>query len=289
MIERNTNGLKTHAQKKRQESFEKLEQGIQKLLREEQKINFNAVAKASGLSKGWLYKEPEVKNRIEKLREQYGNKKVVKQKPSDASKDALIKTIKARSQKLVAENKDLKRQLEIVYGKLLKGKELEQKARRLEAENQRLKDRLYNPIEQNHSIPDNSKDINPRIIQEFESLDLTLSSTLAKQIKKTDEGVVITAIESLKQQIDSTLIRSPEAWLSAAIRDNWKPNEAIGENSNKDSFSKWYELARAYGVVTQCRQEDDKWLVKENTGKWLAYEEFCQKWSLEYLRSVINP
>lgn len=48
----------------------KLEQGIQKLLKEQKPINFNSIAEASGLSRGWLYKESDVKVRIIQLREQ---------------------------------------------------------------------------------------------------------------------------------------------------------------------------------------------------------------------------
>ncbi|MDZ7952437.1 DUF6262 family protein [Nostoc sp. DedQUE09] len=58
-------GLRANAQRKQKEAFEKVEQGIQKLIDEKQTINFNTVAKASGLSKAWLYKQPKIKAWIE--------------------------------------------------------------------------------------------------------------------------------------------------------------------------------------------------------------------------------
>ena len=292
MIERNVDGLKKNAQRKRQEAFEKVDKAIQQLIRDGEKINFNTVVKASGVSKAWLYKEPEVKARIEELRAKYSKKRISpKQKASDASKDAIIKTLKARIKKVEAENKGLKSQLEVVYGQLMSQKELERKLERLENENAKLKDKLYAPVssESKRVIPIKpSSGISERITHELETLGINPSSTLAKQIKNASEEKVIIAIEALRQQIDSNLIRSPEAWLSAAIRDSWKPNETMGEGRVKDTFSEWYELARAYGVVTECRQEEGEWLVKENTGQWYSYEEFSQKWTMKYLNKVVS-
>lgn len=289
MIERNVSGLVENAQKKREECFVKVEKGIQELIKEGKKINFNSVVRASGVSKAWLYKEPEIKQRIEKLREQFAySKKVAQNNKSDASRDALIKTIKARNKSLIAENKALKTQIETVYGKLVSQKELQQKVQRLEKENQSLKDRLFSPGENSNYVPDNSKGIDERILHELAQVGITLSSTLAKQIRGTSSSVVLNAIEALKQQIDTTIIRSPSAWLSAAIKDSWQPNEAKGESKPQDTFATWYELAKAYGVVTQCSQEDSSWNVRDNTGQWHSYEEFSSRWTLDYLKGVVK-
>ncbi len=293
---RNAAGLLDNAQLKRQKSFEKLESGIGQLLREKKAINFNSVAEASGLSRGWLYKEAEVKARIIQLREQTESTKKIpsKQKPSDTSKDAIIRTIKTKTKKVEAENKALKSQLEVVYGQLLNQKELERKLERLEAENVKLKDRLYAP----DSVETGAKkvtqfkaisSISERITHELESLGINPSSTLVKQIENASEEAVIIAIDALKQQQDSTIVRSPEGFLSAAIRDSWKPNEAIDSTeATKDLIEEWYELARAYGVVKGRRLEDKEWLVQENTGHWFKYQELSSKWTLDYLRQVVK-
>lgn len=292
---RNPTGLIQNAQVKRQKSFEKLEQGIQKLLKENKPINFNSVAEVSGLSRAWLYKESEVKTRIIQLREQSENSKKIpsKQKPSDASKDALIKTLKARLKKLDAENTGLRQQLEVVYGQMSFGKEQEQKIKRLEAENASLKDRLYAPISTDAPdikvIPLNSfPEISEQIKDELNRLNIELSSTLAKKIKARSEEVVLTAIEALKEQMDLEIVRRPGAWLAAAITDSWKPNEAIGGTKPKDTFSEWYDLARNYGVVKRCEQREDGWYVQENTGQWYSYQDYSRKWTIEYLKSATN-
>jgi len=121
LIQRNVSGLRQNAQLKRQESFAKVDRGIKQLIREKQPITFNAVAAASGVSKAWLYKEPEVKARIQQLRQQTAGARGVHrvQEPSSASKDAVIRTLKERIKKLEAENSELRKQNEVVYGQLL--------------------------------------------------------------------------------------------------------------------------------------------------------------------------
>ena len=111
-IKRNTDGIKRTAQKKREATFQKVEEGIQQLIKDQAIINFNTVSKASGVSKAWLYREPTVKSRIEHLRQQSGSKKktLPTHRASDSSKDAVIRTLKERIKKLDAENKELRDQ-----------------------------------------------------------------------------------------------------------------------------------------------------------------------------------
>lgn len=89
--QRNVEGLRSYAQQKRQESFEKVDQGIKQLLRAGRSINFNTVAEASGVSKAWLYKEPDIKARIEQLREQGVTKKSVLEEAMESLKEAIAK------------------------------------------------------------------------------------------------------------------------------------------------------------------------------------------------------
>lgn len=68
MHQRNTNGLKNHAQCKRDQAFERTEVAIRQLLKEGRPINFETVSKVSGVSRAWLYNQPEIRQRIEQLR-----------------------------------------------------------------------------------------------------------------------------------------------------------------------------------------------------------------------------
>ena len=85
-------------------------------------INFNTVVEKAGVSKAWLYRETDIADRIKRLRDKQANKepKAYKetQRASDASKSALVTTLKARVKELESENRELKKQLEVVYGRL---------------------------------------------------------------------------------------------------------------------------------------------------------------------------
>jgi hypothetical protein len=141
--ERNVEGLRQNAQKKRQEAIKRTDSGIQQLLKEKRSINFKSVAEVAGVSTAWLYKEPEIKARIEQLREQgspSSKKAPPKQRASDASKDAIIKTLKDRCGKLDAEVRGLRQQLEVVYGQVIEVEVLKQQIEQLKADNLRLKE-----------------------------------------------------------------------------------------------------------------------------------------------------
>ncbi|MBW4426876.1 MAG: hypothetical protein KME50_21115 [Nostoc desertorum CM1-VF14] len=302
-LERNVDGLRANAKRKHEEALEKVKQGIRKLQQEEKTINFNTVAKASGLSKAWLYKDTDTKDLIERLRENNSQTKEIppKQRSSDASKDAIIKTLKEKIKRVEAENRGLRDQHEAIYGRILQASEIEHRLERMEAENTRLKKELEACLTQLQPQPQsfpasNKSDITPilpkkeisdAIRDELNSLGIKLSTTLASKIRKSTEEVVLTAIEALKEQLQHQIIKSPGGWLASAIDDAWEPNQPQGVESNPtDLFSEWYGLAREFGIVIGSRKEEDGSLwVQENTSHWFPFEQFSSKWTLEYLHS----
>jgi hypothetical protein len=110
---RNTEGVKKHAQLKSQEAAQKVDQAIQSLIKTKAIINFNQVAMESGVSKAFLYNNQEIRNRIEGLRKQQevNSPQTIKRNMTDASKDTLIAAKNNRIKKLEAENKRLKDEL----------------------------------------------------------------------------------------------------------------------------------------------------------------------------------
>lgn len=119
---RNTAGLASLAARKKKTTLKKTESALSELLKVNALINFNTVAEKAGVSKAWLYRETVIADRIKRLRDQQANQepKAYKeaQRASDASKSALVTTLKARVKELESENRELKKQLEVVYGKL---------------------------------------------------------------------------------------------------------------------------------------------------------------------------
>jgi Family of unknown function (DUF6262) len=113
--------IKTAAYRKRQDSFDKTDEAIKSLIKNKKPINFESVAQAAGVSRQWIYIQPELKSRIETLRAQQTPKKSIpqSQSASDASKDtiiAIIKTLRQRLRKAEEENKELQKRIEVAYG-----------------------------------------------------------------------------------------------------------------------------------------------------------------------------
>lgn len=120
-MERNTEALKLHAQEKTRIASEKVDKAIRELSLQGERINFNSVATASGVSKAFLYSNEEVKQRIELLRKQEVSKEINQRAKTDKtskSKDIIIMSKDKKIRELENENKQLKEQLAILRGKL---------------------------------------------------------------------------------------------------------------------------------------------------------------------------
>jgi uncharacterized protein DUF6262 len=121
---RNIDGLKANAQLRHQETMKRTDAGIRRLLQEDRPVNFHTVAEVAGVSTAWLYQEPEVRQRIEHLRERQDNRISTKSKgrTSDSPKNAVMETLRHRIKQLEAENQALTIQVEVLYGQLNKEK-----------------------------------------------------------------------------------------------------------------------------------------------------------------------
>lgn len=120
-MERNTEALKLHAQEKTRIASEKVDKAIRELSLKGERINFNSVATASGVSKAFLYSNDEIKERIELLRKQEVSKEINQRAKIDKtskSKDIIIIAKDKKIRELENENKKLKEQLAILRGKL---------------------------------------------------------------------------------------------------------------------------------------------------------------------------
>lgn len=87
-------------------------------------INFESVAKLSGVSKTWLYRQPELSKEISQSREKTGKiKRVIDLKDITEKKDTEIRKLKNKNSALTSEIKKLRHQIEVVYGELYKLKQ----------------------------------------------------------------------------------------------------------------------------------------------------------------------
>jgi len=99
--QRNTDGLRSHAQRKAAATQQRAEAAIALLIREQRPINFQTVAQTAGISTAWLYEHEAIKERIMHLRMQQVPKPQVKIPPkeqaSSASQVAMISALQKRA------------------------------------------------------------------------------------------------------------------------------------------------------------------------------------------------
>ena len=138
---KNTEGLKEFAEKKNQETIEKVNKAIDKLKRSKtKKINFKTVAEESGVSKATLYNNDILKERILSLRA------IEKGVPNDSIVATPKDKIKAKDDKikqLYEEIKKLKEDKEKLIIQLVEMEELKDENKRLREQLNRIKIYYY--------------------------------------------------------------------------------------------------------------------------------------------------
>lgn len=265
-MERNVKGLQESAKHKRAQALEKVEAGIRQLVKEQRPINFNTVAEASDVSKAWLYKQPEIRQRIEHLRSQAGSRQKTPpmHRASDESLKAIIQTLKARIKRLEEENRNLKQQNQIAYGQVLRVKDLERQLARIEEENQKLR---------NESRQKGSEIISQDSLANLRTLGVEVNSTLERLISETPQGIVSTAIESLREARVTGSVLNPGGFLYKAITDAWRPNEAYQGKADMEDFNQWWAWAYPQGLAKAATQIDGVQHVLTPEGKWMPFQE----------------
>ena len=121
---RNIDGLQRSAQQKAVITRQRAEEAIALLLREHRPITFKAVAETARIPTAWLYANEDIKQRILHLRTQQTPEAPItlpqREQASNASKGTMIAALQKRIKEQATEIRELKRQLEVVYGQLAK-------------------------------------------------------------------------------------------------------------------------------------------------------------------------
>ncbi|MEH2175713.1 DUF6262 family protein [Nostoc sp.] len=308
MHERNVEGLRQNAQKKKQEARKRADAAIQQLNKEGRPINFKAVAEMAGVSTAWLYKEPTIKSRIETLREQ-GTKKqklvAPEQKVTDASKDAKYQALKQRLQKIEAENKGLREHLETIHGRQralvdeneVQRREIERLTKLLssaEAELENFKPQTNSSQQQHHSdnkklrgtllnLPKPSSSTSSKIQVELEALSIKLNPTLKKIVSSTPEEVTLLAIEALKEAQSKGEVPNPAGFLARAIKEGWIPSDAHKNKTEKEVFNEWYKIASSCRLVSAATKLEGVQHVLTADGEWIPFHQIVLEYPLDGL------
>ncbi len=116
-----TAGLAAAAERKREDALARATGALRELDDRGERIDFQAVARAAGVSRQWLYKQPQLRSEIERLREirpsQEDGAVRSHERSSEASLRQRLQTLLDENQRLRAENTKLTEELAISYGR----------------------------------------------------------------------------------------------------------------------------------------------------------------------------
>jgi Family of unknown function (DUF6262) len=291
--------LNTASSRKKQEAQQKTEKAIEKLIQHQEKLSFANIARAAGVSVQYLYKYPELKERIQHLRSQQDteSKATNYQNRSEKSSQAIIQQMKNRVKTLDIERKTQAHEIEILTGRLYELHGVKQLADRLKAENAELKQQLKICIDNQRGLSEinvsqieNSaknelieSSIN-QIKSELENLAIKINATLAKLIIEAPPSAVMSAINALKEALVTTKVRNPSGFLVSAIKDSWIPNQNYQEKVKDNTFDEWYELAVSNQLVSAAKKSDGIQYVLDCQGKWVLFENIIIDYPLEKLQ-----
>ncbi len=278
--------LSAASEQKKQDALAATEKAIRKLQKEGKVITFKAVAREAQVSTSYLYKYPELKEKIAKLREeQRRSGKRVMPVASDNSKTRIIGHLKRRIKDLEQEVTQLRHANESLAGRAFELEESENtverfrkhneklnaEVERLAEENTELKDKLarhnLTPKKKVTSLHSKSKQKRPLIPvpdsvkEELNNLEIKINSTLRTLIRANPEEVVLEAIEALKYALTNQDVINPGGWLAKAIKNRWKKPENLTQHTENtqqeqqeelvfpEGFEEWYVQAIDSGFI----------------------------------------
>lgn len=270
-------------QQRKQDCIERTEKAISKLLQNHERVSFDAVARIANVSVSYLYKYPELKERIQNIRDQQvknARKLTRPQTASEKSKQVIIGQLRERIQNLEWEKKELKKQNEKMTGELyLLGIKLDL-FDRISHENQRQAEEIKNlkielesvknelnsckiellesnpkvtSINQKLEQSNSHQKINSELKTKLSDLGVKLNATNQKIISSKTEQEVNNAISAVEEYLSTgKKVKSKAGLLRKALEESWIPNLSEEERAISkadDFFCEWFKLAKEQGLV----------------------------------------
>ena len=247
MANRKIEALQEAAVKKAKSSAERVDKALERMILQNQIISFKSVAIAANVSTAYLYKQKDLRNRIETLRDQQKQKPKLKHVPpaSDNSKNVIISNLREENKRLRAEIDELRKINEALTGKLYKLQGASDLNERLRAENDKLTKEVnglqlklanFESLSPQKVVPiakgsRKISQISELIEKKLEELKVKLNPTLIKVILASREQEVIKALLSVEQYIQQNDISNIGGLVVEAIRERWEPNAPLKKQS----------------------------------------------------------
>lgn len=233
--------LSAVSKQKKQDALNTTEKAILKLQEEGKAITFKSVAREARVSTSYLYKYPEIKDKISKLREEEkyrvrGGITVI----SDKFESPTVEHLKRRIKDLEQEIIQLGEANEFIGAKVSELEEHKITVKTLRKQNEKLSEEIEILIEKNTELKNKlaRRTLKPKnkikptkrpclpipesVKLELKNLNIKINSTLKKVIRENPEEVVLESINSLKYAIEKNGVTNPSGFLVKAIKNRWK-------------------------------------------------------------------
>jgi chromosome segregation ATPase len=274
MTNRKIEALQEAAAQKAKNSAERVDKAIEKMIKQGQIISFKSVAQAANVSTAYLYKQENLRSRIEILRNQQKQQPKLKQVPlaSDNSKNVIISTLREENKRLRNEINELRNINESLTGKLYKLQGANDLTERLKCENEKLaqevrelqeklasfESKLTQKVTPITKVSHKAKEIPESIQSKLESLEVKLNSTLTKVITTSSEQEVVAALLSVEQYIQQNDVNNICGLVVQAIREKWEPSVSLQKPTTSQN-----NIALIINTSSQINQDRETLSLEE--------------------------
>lgn len=289
--------LKQAQATRKQDSLNRVNEAISQLQKRHEKINFRTIASVANVSVSYLYKYPEIKQRIAEIRNEQSSMVRQELKPTVSTSQVKVQArLKERIKGLENENKELRRKNEALAGQVYRVHQLNELIERQQSTIEDLESRLEqcslnNPKLSSKITPITQKrtknllESRSKIDSELKTLNIRINSTLSKLIDNNPEEVVLNAISSLKEGLSNKTVRNKTGFLVKAIENQWIANDNFEDKVEQSIFNEWFLLANSQGLVSASTKFDGVLHVLTPDDEWVPFEKMISKYPLETLKN----
>jgi hypothetical protein len=304
------------AQEKKRFASEATDKAIRKLTSSNQPITIANVARLAGVSTSYIYKYPELKERIHSLNHQ--QRPVLSPKTaSNNSQATIIYTLRSEIKRLNAVLLESKQANQLLIGRLSQQPDTQKLLEHLKLENQKqaeqiqqlqseseflkqelelaqapkvsISEKIVNFQKENKSAQILDYFPNEELQFELKFLGIKLNESLKKLVESSSQQQVKNALSVVKEALSTgTKVRSKVGLFRKALESGWVPSQSDEERETiqlETTFSEWYNLAKASGLVIASQKTEQGIIVYEPNGQAISFETMLERgWTLEYLR-----
>lgn len=309
--------LSNAALEKKRLATEATDKAIRNLTSLNQSITVANVARLAGVSTSYIYKYPELKERIDSLRNQQVPVRISQKAASNDSQTTIIYTLREEIKRLNTMLREFQSANQLLIGKIYQQQETQNLIGYFKSENKKQAQQiqeLQNEIDiikqelqfsqvtkvhhhskiiplDNNIVSEKIIDITiyPEIKSQLEIVGIKLNPILTKLIESSSVQQVKNAISIVQETLlTGTKIRSKVGLFRKALESDWMPSQLDKErevNQLEATFSEWYKLAKASGLVIASQKTEEGIIVYEPNGQAISFENMLERgWTLDYLQ-----